>query len=529
MGNPGTRGVGNVLALTRGKSYCKDSGDGCPLSARLLENSGGVGRLTGLLILASLFTTGAFAHLGNRPPQEGAPGALGDAPQPLVFVQARELKGGPLNARFPQGSRVVRLWPVEPGGAVESLTPEFFAAADPQVSHDGKRILFAGQRSRGSRWQIWEMNADGSGKRQVTSCTGDCFKPAYLPREQIVFTAASSSNELATALFVANLDGTESHPITFGPAAFQVEKVRADGRLLASAGYPLQAPGSHTLSRELYTLQPDGTGLTALRCDHKKGAFRSMVEELRSGSLLFVDASVPEGLAGALRKLDLGATHNQAVSAPGSLLHSPRQLANGEVLVAHRRLAESSAATPGAKFGLYTFDWSRGSPGRLVYADPEFHCLDPVVLSPHPAPKYFWSVVEPKLKVGYFISLQSHLTASSDPHEQAQVPARVRVVMGNAASSAASAEEEAPVESDGSFYVAVPADTPVRFQLLDEQGKVLREQKSWIWVRPGEQRACLGCHADRSRVPENAIPKILMRFDVPTPIGVPKTTPKEAE
>ncbi len=516
--------------MARGNRHLSNTSDSCSLFPRMRQGSGAAPQLTGALILASLFATGAVAHLGISPPEGGDPGNQGLASWPLVFVQARELNKGPLDERFLRGSRLVRLWPVEPSGTVKSLTPEFFAVADPQVSYDGKRILLAAQISPDSKWQIWEMNADGSGKRKITNCEGDCLGPAYLPRQQIVFTALSTSNKFATAVFVADLDGSGSHPITFGPGAFQVEKVLENGRILVSAAYPLDGTGSSAVSRELYTLRPDGTGLTALRCNHKKKrTFRSMAEELRDGSVIFIEAPMLDGLAGALMRLDRGAIHNRSVTGHGSMLRSPTQLANGDLLVAHQGPAEGSASTPAGKFGLYTLDLSRRFPNRLVYADPEFHCLDPVVLSPRLAPKYFWSAVNPELEVGYFICLQSHPIGSRGRQELAGVPARVRVVMGNAISSATRVENEAPVESDGSFYVAVPADTPLRFQLLDKEGKVLSEQKSWIWVRPGEQRGCFGCHADRSRVPANAIPKILMRFDVPTPIGVPKTTPREAE
>ena len=75
---------------------------------------------------------------------------------------------------------------------------------------------------------------------------------------------------------------------------------------------------------------------------------------------------------------------------------------------------------------------------------------------------------------------------------------------------------QAPVEKDGSFYVEVPADQPVRFELLGASGKLLVAEKSWIWARPGEQRGCAGCHADKALAPENRWPMTLKRFDTPT-------------
>ena len=78
---------------------------------------------------------------------------------------------------------------------------------------------------------------------------------------------------------------------------------------------------------------------------------------------------------------------------------------------------------------------------------------------------------------------------------------------------------EAPVERDGSFYIAVPPDRPVRFELLSGEGQVLRAQKSWIWARTG-RTGCVGCHEDRAVAPENRWPLALRRFDAPFYLGV---------
>ena len=68
---------------------------------------------------------------------------------------------------------------------------------------------------------------------------------------------------------------------------------------------------------------------------------------------------------------------------------------------------------------------------------------------------------------------------------------------------------QTPVASDGSFYVEVPADRPIRIELLDSAGVSLRAEQNWFWMRPSEQRICVGCHAGPERAPENKVPEIL--------------------
>ena len=55
----------------------------------------------------------------------------------------------------------------------------------------------------------------------------------------------------------------------------------------------------------------------------------------------------------------------------------------------------------------------------------------------------------------------------------------------------------APCEPDGSFHVEVPADTVLSLQTLDANGMAIETQLTWVWVRPGEKRLCIGCHESR--------------------------------
>jgi hypothetical protein len=71
------------------------------------------------------------------------------------------------------------------------------------------------------------------------------------------------------------------------------------------------------------------------------------------------------------------------------------------------------------------------------------------------------------------------------------------------------------VAFDGSFYVEVPADRPVRMELVDSAGSRLRAEDNWFWMRPSEQRVCVGCHAGPERAPENKVPEILNQILTP--------------
>jgi len=51
-----------------------------------------------------------------------------------------------------------------------------------------------------------------------------------------------------------------------------------------------------------------------------------------------------------------------------------------------------------------------------------------------------------------------------------------------------------PVEEDGSAHFYVPADRNIYFQALNEDFLELQRERTYVNYRPGETRACIGCH-----------------------------------
>jgi Hydrazine synthase alpha subunit middle domain/WD40-like Beta Propeller Repeat len=60
----------------------------------------------------------------------------------------------------------------------------------------------------------------------------------------------------------------------------------------------------------------------------------------------------------------------------------------------------------------------------------------------------------------------------------------------------------APVECDGSFRVAVPADTSLTLNVLDSENRSFKVKENWLHVRPNENRTCNGCHSPRRGNPQ---------------------------
>ena len=59
-----------------------------------------------------------------------------------------------------------------------------------------------------------------------------------------------------------------------------------------------------------------------------------------------------------------------------------------------------------------------------------------------------------------------------------------------------------PVEEDGSAFFEAPAKTPILFQALDENGRMVQGMRSLVYLQPGEAASCVGCHEPPNQAPD---------------------------
>lgn len=453
----------------------------------------------------------AFTQIAAQPAAVVVASAF-QGPTDIALIQTPEFIVGEPAQRFPLGSRLVRLHPGGEGTAPSSvtpLTPEFFAAADPQVSSDGRKILFAGQTQRYANWQIWELPVEGAAPRQVTHCPGDCVQPVYLPEGQIAYTSLRGADPAPTSeVQVCRDDGSDAHPITFGPGKFEVEAALHSGRLLLSAEAPLIDAPEMNRPRKLYLADPDGSGLMLLRQDATPHASRSGAIELHDGTILFIQRDGASVSGEWLASIRPGALHAAAIDAAHLEYASVNALGDGTLLVSRR--------APGHRFDLYNISLNGSGHEQLLYRNAHASSVQAVSIAPHSVALAYRSILHPDRKTGRILCLDAY--ASKD-FATGRLPGRI--VHVRALLKTLDGEKilgEAPVERDGSFYATLPADLPIRLQLIGAHGEILKQQRSWIWVRTGEDRGCVGCHESQALAPENRSPMTLKRMDTPTPV-----------
>ncbi len=409
-----------------------------------------------------------------------------------VYVPLAELHG---RERFPRGAQLLLVR----NGKAEPLVSGFAATADANVSFDAKTVLFAGKRAAHDPWQIWELTLKDGSVRQVITTATDAERPFYLPGGRMVWAQRTPSGfRIESAQdghppkvpFLNPTAGPGVLPLTYIPASAFPTDVLADGRILFESGFPL---GEGSIP-ELYVVYADGSGVEEYRSD--EGRARWGGSQLASGDLVFTHGS-------SLARFTSALAHETPVAAPrAEYAGAIAETASGAWLM--------SARKPGEKH--YTIDlWKPGAPSlETVLSERGENLVEPALIVPRVPPRRFPSDLHP-WNYANLLALDSRLSLEGDLK---QAPASVRLETLDAKDHVV-VNGTAPVASDGSFYVKVPADRPIRFALLDRNGAVLRRQHGWFWIRSGEQRTCIGCHTGPALSPENRVPEILLRTTTP--------------
>jgi Tol biopolymer transport system component len=157
--------------------------------------------------------------------------------------------------------RLMRLGVVVPDGSGERLIPvgDDLLIIDPAISPDGRQIAFSGLR--GDQWDLFVINVDGSGRRQLTQDTLFESGPAWSPDgDSLMFGLG-----LGLTVMAADGSGRREMLLDAGRGAGG-GRWSPDGRRIVFYGYGEQPAG-------IYTMDPDGRNVSRLDqvCDLASG------------------------------------------------------------------------------------------------------------------------------------------------------------------------------------------------------------------------------------------------------------------
>ena len=435
------------------------------------------------------------------------------------------------------GSNLWILRPPRPDGRIFPLTR--FAGGyvgEPEVSWDGRQVVFTRREAESLWWHIWIIGADGTGLRQLTHGPYHDVGPAFLPDGRIVF--ASSRGGIrdeyhgypCTPLYVMNPDGTDMHPIATNIGRDNEPAMLPDGRIVFSRLEVFYSRNKTELV--LHAVHPDGTQDVVLYGPERRAFWRNLdhgmagPDDLQEAPLTHRVLRITQAQAMADGRHIVAATQagltllgmrrdTESILLPDfkeRASTTPCPLADGSILCASTL---KTGDRHRVDLGLYRF-YPTTSRLELVYNDPATAEYEPRPLAARRPPP----TLPPRVMRGAYTG--RFLCASVFNTQEPEVKARGRlirlvegvpvvgrhqthtgsdVVWRNHGGTLGRVLGIAPLAPDGSFYIETPADRLMHFQVLDSDRRVVGNQLTWIYTRPGESRSCAGCHENPHSAP----------------------------
>jgi formylglycine-generating enzyme required for sulfatase activity len=423
---------------------------------------------------------------------------------------------------------------IHPAGALTTLfkAPGTKYLADLDLHFDADKLLFTMPGT--NRWQVFELRADGSGLRQVTSSPHDdvdSFDPCYLPGGKIIFCSTANYQSVPCyngtrkvgGLYLMEAGGQNVRQLTFDQDDDSYPSVMNNGRVMFTRWEYAGTP--HFFTRLVFQMNPDGSGQEELYGSNSwwpnavyyerslpshptrfVGIVSGHHGDRRMGELVIFDpatgrqeaSGIVQRIPGRGRKVE-PVIKDTLVNDSWPKFMSPWPLSDKYFLVACKPSRKS-------EWGIYLADVFDNL--FLLHEAPGCVLTEPIPFVRRPTPPALPEQIQPGRRDALVYMADVYTGGGLKGVPRGQVK-RLRLLsphygyLGNAGWMNVAIDGPwdvqrilgtVPVRADGSAYFRVPANTPISVQPLDAEGKAIQLMRSWFTAMPGEIKSCVGCH-----------------------------------
>lgn len=460
----------------------------------------------------------------------------------LVVVQRHAIKPSHVYTYHNEG--------FEPGGGLYVFTPdqeegklrELIAAPEGQildcdVSHDGTEILFSWRKSKDEFYQLYRINVDGTGLRQITDGGSYNFNGCWLPDGDIAFLSTRKPafaycwTSPVGVLYRMARNGKNVRRISANYLNDFTPSLMNDGRIIYGRWEYVDRPAIPIQS--LWTICPDGTNLgvyygnrvlspatfiepRAIPGDTRVLCTMTAHNGPCRGAIGIIDPSLgvnaQEAILNLTPEVDIGHVDRGSGNNVRGPYESPYPLDQKHFLVSRN--------------GTILLRDYEGTKQVVVLREKDgmgFYNVQPIRPRPRPRPTVLPSLLPEKAENWATVILQD-VYNGLEPHVKRGDVKQICVVQEIEKSKMAETQYRAfgfqfpvvscgatyapkkvwgyvPVAEDGSAYFKVPAGLPLYFIAIDQHGQAVQRMRSFTHFMPGEVRGCIGCHEPRNKSP----------------------------
>ncbi len=421
---------------------------------------------------------------------------------------------------------------------------------DATLHYNGRTILFSWKKTMTDFFQLYTMDSDGTNLKQVTSHASNNFNASFLPDGGIVFLSdrkpayAYCWKTTTPILWRCNSDGSQQQRISSNYLNDFTPSVMSDGRILYARWEYVDRPAIPIQS--LWSINPDGTQLEGLFGNRSlsPATFMDAREIPGPGKKILCVLTAHNGTCrGAVGIVD----PTMGGNAQKAIVNLTPEVNIGTVNAGDGNHIRGPYLNPFpidnkfylvSKAGVIQLrDYQGKRCDTLIPRQDNMGFFNPQPirqrtrerlvassLKPPPeTPETQWATLMmqdvynglgPSVKRGSIKKLaivqEIEKPLGIDPALRAfgfQFP----VVSCGATYAPKKIWGYATIEADGSANFQVPAEKPIYFLPLDDQGRAVQRMRTFTHLMPGEVQSCVGCHADRNYAMANTTGQSMAR------------------
>ena len=469
--------------------------------------------------------------------------------QPILFVARSQYPGDhhntanmfqtdEINTGKYRGRGYLKTVDLAKGGEVKVLLDpgETSIPRDPELSFDGKQIVFSMRRHVKDNYHVYVINSDGTGLKQLTSAPGVFdIDPLYLADGTIAFTSSRDpkycmcNRHIMGNLFKMQPDGANIHQIGRSTLFEGHSTLMPDGRIMYYRWEYIDRNFGD--AQGLWVVNPDGTNHAIYWANNTGSPGAVLDGRIIPGTQLCIStfSSCHDRPWGAIAIVD----RSKGIDTPDAVMKiwpaGARNLCNVKGGFDTFTRVKPKYEDPYPLNENY-FLASRLSGGRnaiclldmfgnelVIHEDP-LGCFDPMPVAPREKPKAKPELRDYKNAPGTFYVQDVYIGTHMEGVERGDVK-YLRVVESppkkNWTHPAWGGQGvhcpgmnwhnfenkrilgTVPVAQDGSAHFECPSDKYVFFQLLDKDGMMVHSMRSGTMIQSGEKQGCIGCHENR--------------------------------
>jgi hypothetical protein len=411
---------------------------------------------------------------------------------------------------------------------------------DPDLSYDGKKLLFSYKGEKGGGTSIYEIGIDGSNLKQLTNPNKDLdgyefaegtfgkghhdITPCYMPNNRIAFTSTRQRGHVlcfsshVDILHTMNADGSDIKSISVSPLNEFDPVIMPDGRIMYGRWEYVDKSALYIQS--LWTVNPDGTNETAFYGNNLGKPTAILDPRPVPGSDLIVCSLTPHNgqAIGAIAMIDqshgknnLAGIFNFTPEYPIRMGQGLREGACDPFPLNRNTVIVANNDKKHGNHGILELIDRTGF-RMVLHREKGISCFAPIPVKTRKKENVIPSSIVEGEPGSFFVSdiyqglegvekgavkwlrvVETETRTTGNP-PNGRWWNQANLISWQGSYDVKNFIGLVPVEEDGSALFEAPVGKALYFQALDENKRMIQSQRTFVQALPGITRSCVGCH-----------------------------------